>query len=139
MKPCPVHLEISQTWQGSPVPKADTIRLELGVSGAHLTIDVDAPFYGDPRPSGPPGPTDGLWNYEVVEIFIAGVGPEYLEIELGPHGHHLVLQLADADDALFDPLPLPSHVDDWAPQGLEHWSNPLPDALRVCRPAVYDR
>ena len=95
MKPCPVHLEISQTWDGKPTAKADTIRLKLGVSGTDLTIDVDAPFYDDPRPSGPPGPTDGLWNYEVVEIFIAGVGPEYLEIELGPHGHHLVLQLAD--------------------------------------------
>jgi hypothetical protein len=29
----------------------------------------------------------------VVELFLAGPGSDYLEIELGPHGHHFVLEL----------------------------------------------
>src|SRR5690606_32296345 len=48
---------------------------------------------GDPPPAGPPGPTDRLWEHEVVELFVLGDGERYTEIELGPHGHHLVLQL----------------------------------------------
>ena len=36
----------------------------------------------------------GLWDYEVVEaFFLCSKTEQYLEIELGPHGHHLVLLL----------------------------------------------
>jgi hypothetical protein len=34
-----------------------------------------------------------LWEFEVVEVFIAGPGEQYLEIELSPTGHYLVLEL----------------------------------------------
>jgi hypothetical protein len=37
---------------------------------------------------------DGLWEYEVVELFIAGHNGEYVELELGPHGHSLLLRFA---------------------------------------------
>lgn len=62
-----------------------------------LRIVVDAPSHGDPPPPGKPGPTPGLWNYEVVEVFLAESSDSsetvrYLEIELSPHGHHLVLR-----------------------------------------------
>ncbi len=58
-----------------------------------LVLGVDAPFHGDPPPVEPPGFTDALWTYEVVELFLLGHASHYVEIEMGPHGHYLVLQL----------------------------------------------
>jgi hypothetical protein len=73
-------------------------------------IAVDAPFYDDPKPHATATgchhlahePThhtdgkgclnfDGLWNFEVVEVFIKGRLDKYVEIEMGPHGHYLLL------------------------------------------------
>ena len=73
--------------------------MRLVDGGSTLDVHVEAPFHGDPAPADPVGPTWRLWDHEVVELFIAGIGsPEpYLEVELGPHGHHLVLQLAGRD------------------------------------------
>jgi hypothetical protein len=48
----------------------------------------------------------GLWNHEVVELFIAGAGAAYLEVELGPWGHHLVLQLAGVRQPIAQALPM---------------------------------
>ena len=32
----------------------------------------------------------GLWDYEVVELFLLNSDTEeYLELEFGPHGHYL--------------------------------------------------
>lgn len=90
-----IRIIIDKTWDGHPCEPSEVARLTLSRSADGLTIHVDAPFHGDPRPAAPAGPVWELWNYEVVELFIVGVGhPEpYLEVELGPHGHHLVLKL----------------------------------------------
>lgn len=60
-----------------------------------MRIQVNAPYFNDPP--APEGPTDdpfpGLWEYEVVELFFLGEGDEYLEIELSPSGHYLLLYL----------------------------------------------
>lgn len=32
-----------------------------------------------------------LWNFEVVEFFFANAKNQYLEVEVGPHGHWLCL------------------------------------------------
>jgi hypothetical protein len=61
--------------------------------GAALAVEVEAPDHSDAPPPGPPGPTPRLWEHEVVELFLLGDAERYLEIELGPHGHHLVLSL----------------------------------------------
>jgi hypothetical protein len=57
---------------------------------------MDAPFWGDPAPQAPVGSTDQLWEYEVVEVFVAGEAQErgipYLEMEFSPHGHFLLLR-----------------------------------------------
>jgi len=46
-------------------------------------IDVDAPLYNDPKsPTAQPGPVDGLWDYEVVEVFLLGSEQRYLEVEV---------------------------------------------------------
>jgi hypothetical protein len=69
-------------------------------------VDVDAPFFGDPAPQQPIGPTDRLWEYEVSELFIADDAEHYLEIELSPHGHHLVLELQGARNVVRARLPI---------------------------------
>lgn len=71
--------------------------------GGRMRVIIDAPFWDDPPPTSQADgatPTPGLWDYEVVEIFIAhddfddtnGSMTEYLECELGPHGHFIALK-----------------------------------------------
>ena len=88
-----VTLVIGRTWDGEPLPEASRTTMRIAYAGDELVIEVDAPFAGDPPPPGPPGPTDRLWEHEVVELFVVGPDDRYTEIELNPHGHHLVLQL----------------------------------------------
>lgn len=91
MHPC--HpLTIAKTWSGHPLPQSEQIHIELERRPKGLLIDFEAPFYEDAPPEAQPGPTWELWEHEVVELFIAH-GDHYTEIELGPHGHYLVLGL----------------------------------------------
>lgn len=91
----PIHsLRISTWWDGRPAPGAHHIEVEWVEGDSSVELRVDAPHYGDPLPpQSPAGPTDGLWNFEVVEVFVAGSDERYTEIEMSPSGHHLVLQL----------------------------------------------
>jgi hypothetical protein len=87
-------LRIENTWQGEALQVRDQFKVRLARTPLGLEIVVEAPFYGDPPPPvGPMGPVDGLWEHEVVEIFVSGPGAQYTEIELSPTGHHLVIQL----------------------------------------------
>jgi hypothetical protein len=88
-----VKLEIASTWDGQPVPPSGTADVRCQMDDDALIVTVDAPFFDDPRPPGSAGSTDRLWEYEVVELFLLGVADRYLEIELGPHGHYLLLEL----------------------------------------------
>ncbi len=101
---------IARTWQGDALPAAERARLELAGHEAGLAVTVEAPFYGDPPPPARPGPTDRLWEFEVVELFVAGPGARsemaYTEIELSPHGHHLVLRFVGVRNAIERALPL---------------------------------
>jgi hypothetical protein len=72
------------------------VRLRLDREAERLVVRVDAPFHGDPAPAQLAGRLDRLWEHEVVELFLVGGEDRYLEIELGPHGHHLGLALAGA-------------------------------------------
>lgn len=87
------ELIIDKLWDGSPLPASDHAVLRVAWHDDRLVIEVDAPYHGDPPPSGPPGPTDRLWEHEVVELFVVGDDERYTEIELSPHGHHWVLRL----------------------------------------------
>jgi hypothetical protein len=105
------QLTIAHHWDGRPLDADETVCLLLRLRRTHLAIAVEAPFHGDPPPSGAPGPTARLWEHEVVELFIAGPddgagGVRYTEVELSPHGHHLVLQLAGVRRAAAERLPL---------------------------------
>ena len=66
-------------------------------------------------------------EHEVVECFIAGPEDRYLEVELGPHGHHLVLRLNGIRQIEERELPLEYEVvragDRWSGRALIpfHW------------------
>lgn len=98
MKQGKQRLTIAQTWDGLPIGADEQATLVLDAAPQGLHIEVGAPFHGDPPPPGPPGATDCLWEFEVVELFLAGQpvpggAVPYTEVELSPHGHHLVLRL----------------------------------------------
>ena len=100
---------IGSRWDGTALPDDEKIFISISVVDDNtsttpvLVINVDAPYYNDPAPRYDPEATnatsvpslnfDGLWNYEVVEIFIKGKLDKYIEIEMGPHGHYLILAL----------------------------------------------
>jgi hypothetical protein len=107
----PTTLPIRHTWDGEPIADAEAARVVLDFTPEHLVVEVDAPFHGDPPPSGPAGPTDELWRHEVVEVFVAGADHEdgaasYTEVELSPWGHHLVLELHGVRQIVRRGLPL---------------------------------
>ncbi len=99
-------LLIDKTWDGRPAGPDEAARVEIAARRGRVIVGVDAPFHGDPPPASAPGPTDRLWEHEVVEVFFLGRDEAYLEIELGPHGHHLVLELRGVRRVVRSGLPL---------------------------------
>jgi hypothetical protein len=83
---------ITHTWNGHNIPPTDAIDISLERLSEGLFVHVHAPFYNNPPPLVPAGSCEGLWEYEVVELFLAN-GENYTELELGPHGHYLLLRL----------------------------------------------
>lgn len=86
-------LPIERDWQGGPVPESDRALVTVSCTDRELLVTIDAPYFGDPAPPSAAGSTPRLWEHEVVEVFIAGACDNYLELELGPHGHYLALEL----------------------------------------------
>jgi len=119
-------LPIAVTWDGRSIEPRERVRVGLAREHGGLHLRVDAPDHGDPRPPGPPGPTERLWDYEVVELLLCGPGERYLEVELGPGGHHLVLLLDGVRRPLQEGLPLEAR---WT-RGAGRWKvrAHLPDA-----------
>jgi hypothetical protein len=97
---------LTRDWRGTPVTAREHVQLAARFEGELLIVEVDAPLHGDPPPSAPPGRCDGLWEHEVVELFLLGDDARYTEIELGPHGHYLVLKLHGARQLVDDRIPL---------------------------------
>lgn len=93
-----LSLRIQSTWDAQPLPPHEHITVLAWDDPKQVHFVWQAPFYNDPPPPHPIGPTPRLWEHEVVEIFVAGPqtaeGWPYLEMEFGPHGHHLLLQLS---------------------------------------------
>lgn len=158
MMPDFAELIIDTTWDGRPIPRhlhhilrllrgpwdpelwfgtapLDAVldasgdeELEIGEPGLYLRLE--APFYDDPQPPGPVGPTPELWNHEVVELFLVGSAPDsgiegtsaddrvpYCELEMSPWGHYLFLRLEGVRQVVQEALPLPYR----ARRGHEIW------------------
>ena len=131
-----VHIVVDHLWDGTPATAAERITLDLRARDGALELVVDAPFHGDPSPTIPAGRTPGLWNFEVVELFLHAPADRYLELEFGPHGHWLALRLqgvrnvVDADVTIA--FSVEHHADRWhgratipaalLPTGLARWN-----------------
>uniref|UniRef100_A0ABI7XA81 CD033 protein n=1 Tax=Felis catus TaxID=9685 RepID=A0ABI7XA81_FELCA len=91
-----MDFKIEYTWDGFPV-KHEPVFVRLNPGDGGVVMEVSAPFFNDPpAPLGEPGkPFNELWDYEVVEaFFLNDITEQYLEVELCPHGQHLVLLLS---------------------------------------------
>ena len=89
----PLTLHIQHTWDGAPLGPDEAAVAHVTCAAGWVEFEVSAPYHGDPPPSAPSGLMDGLWAFEVVEVFLCGPGERYLEVEFGPHGHYLALAL----------------------------------------------
>lgn len=78
-------------WTGEPLPRSNHAVTWCWVEAQRLHLGWVSPTYGDPAPPLPAGRTPGLWTFEVLEFFVGFGGTRYLEVEFGPHGHHLDL------------------------------------------------
>ena len=60
-----------------------------------LVIEIAAHFFNDPPP--PNGRLGGayfhLWDFEIVELLFLNDKDQYLELQFGPYGQHLMLLL----------------------------------------------
>lgn len=89
VRDAPLRLRLAHTWNGERARPDELVELSLAFRADELVLAVDAPFHGDPDP----GTAERLWDHEVVELMLLGDDDRYLEVELSPHGHVLVLQL----------------------------------------------
>lgn len=105
------HFEITKTWNNHSVDPAHHVKLDLLLTD-NLHIKVSSPFYDDPHlpdMTKHPATMDKLYNYEVVEVFLLGEHEHYLEIELGPKGQYLVLELKGYRNVTRYPIELPQY------------------------------
>ncbi len=105
-----LDIAIRQTWDGRPCEPAEVVGVRLELGREALDVFVEAPSFDDPAPEAPPGALWGLWGFEVVEVFLLGDSARYLEVELGPHGHHLILSLEGRRQIVGRHEPLSCHV-----------------------------
>ena len=97
---------VASLWDGRPAAPGEVVDVAITPRQGRWDVEVDAPLHRDPPPAGPGGPCWGLWEHEVVELFIAGPDGAYTEVELGPWGHHLVLRFREIRRPWARELPL---------------------------------
>lgn len=88
-----LRFEIQSSWDGGPLLEGESARVVARVDRAsqRLIVRIEASYHGDAVPKARAGSLPGLWNHEVVELFLLGEDDRYLELEFGPHGHYLGL------------------------------------------------
>ena len=85
---------IERTWQGAALASRDNVEMQVVLGTNHAEVTWDAPWPDGPFPSQPVGQCWGLWEYPVVELFLASSAGPYVEYEFGPAGHWLALYLS---------------------------------------------
>ena len=101
-----MDLVIERYWDGRPLPAPEHVSVQLSWDSGDLILSVDAPYFDDPVPEHPVGSTWELWEHEVVELFLLGDSERYTEIEVGPHGHFLLLRLDGCRNIVDRTLPM---------------------------------
>ncbi len=99
-------LPIERDWEGRLLPEADRALVMALLVTDELVVTFDAPYFGDPPPPSAAGSTPRLWEHEVVELFIADEREHYIELEFGPHGHYLALELRGVRSIVQQGMPL---------------------------------
>lgn len=95
-------LSLARTWDGSPAPRGFGGEATLAFEDGMLAWSWSIAQQGMPRiPQAGPGFLDGLWEHDVVELFLTSSSPEdpkpaYVELETGPAGHWLALAFRGA-------------------------------------------
>ena len=93
-EPDSLYTVLNKFWDGTPCAD-ERLYAEIWVTKVEkgLRIRVQAPELENQKiPDAPKeARVDGLWNYDVVELFFVGKDGKYLEVELGAGGHYLVL------------------------------------------------
>ncbi len=89
-----LRVAVGRLWSGQPCPNERLgafIELQQNERGI-LVRATTRSLASSKIPEAPVGSrVDGLWEYDVVEIFFVDEDGQYLEVELGVGGHHLVL------------------------------------------------
>lgn len=92
--PQELSLTVNRLWNGDPCPD-ERVRAELalGAMPQGIRVRVESPILHEQKiPDAPIGSrVEGLWDYDVVELFLVGPGHRYVELELGAGGHVLLL------------------------------------------------
>jgi hypothetical protein len=142
-RPDRIVLPTAATWDGEVAADSEIAAVTLAAAPGGLRVEIEAPFHADPPPAAALGPCDGLWEHEVVELFVAGPGEHYLEVEVGPHGHYLVLRLDGIRRRAGPPVELESGVEAaiergrWRGAAVVPWSLLPPGPHRVNAYAVH--
>lgn len=93
--PQSLSLHVRQLWNGNVCPDERVwADVTLASQSDGLAVHAEAPVLHDQLiPQDTPMGTrvEGLWNFDVVELFLVGPGHRYFELELGAGGHFLAL------------------------------------------------
>ncbi len=87
-------IHLTQLWNGEPVPRGHGGRAALTLDAGLLALSWDLALPDEPRlPDAPEGFVHGLWEHDVIELFLCSRSNpgRYLELEFGPGGHWLAL------------------------------------------------
>ena len=98
---------IQHEWRGRKLSRSREIRIRLTLQKNSLLLEWRAPNLNNQSPRKTPGALWKLWEHDVVEMFFAGTDEKYLEVEFGPHGHYLGLQMNGVRSPVTKLLPIP--------------------------------
>lgn len=109
---------IGERMDGCELIVAEVARASVAVDedARALVWTIDARLMGDAAPvEGPPREVDGLWQHEVVELFVVGAPFDrtatYVELEVAPSGHWLALRLEGYRQRVARGLPVDVEVE----------------------------
>jgi hypothetical protein len=128
--PDALELRVERGWDGAPSgdPRRRAL-VKLQATPEGIAFEARRPHQARPRvPAAPPGTrVADLWEYDVVECFLAGRDGRYLELELGAGGHFLALcfdaprRCCDALEALRPALAHRADADGWWARMVAPW------------------